>query len=62
MMFKWYLSGTKELVEFLKEEIDAENQVQKQVQIPKQIDGFQVKFDGAEVELTKDLGSEKYIF
>lgn len=53
------ISGEKELVEFLAEEIVAERKAQKVKSLPTDIDGFKVKLDGADVELIKDLGNEK---
>lgn len=52
------ISGEKELVEFLAEEIVAERKAQKSKSIPSEIDGFKVKFDGAEVTLAKNSGKE----
>ncbi len=54
-----YLPGEKELVEFLTEEISAERKSQKTKTLPTEIDGFKVKLDGAEVELTKQTEKEK---
>lgn len=51
--------GEKELVEFLAEEISAERKAQKTKTLPAEIDGFKVKLDGAEVELTKQTEKEK---
>lgn len=45
-------------MDFLKEEVNSEQEVQKQVQIPTEIDGFKVKLTGAEVELLKQSGDE----
>jgi complement component 1 Q subcomponent-binding protein, mitochondrial len=53
------VSGERELVDFLAEEITAERKAQKSKTIPSDIDGFKVKLDGAEVELIKDMGNEK---
>lgn len=53
------ISGERELVEFLSEEIVAERKAQKQKTLPAHIDGFKVKLDAAEVEFIKDSGSEK---
>lgn len=53
------ISGEKELVEFLAEEIVAERKAQKAKTLPADIDGFKVKLDGADVELSKDMGNEK---
>jgi len=53
--------GERELVEFLTEEIVAEKKGQKVKTISTEIDGFKVKLDGAEVELTKQTDKEKII-
>ncbi|XP_018897713.1 complement component 1 Q subcomponent-binding protein, mitochondrial isoform X2 [Bemisia tabaci] len=53
-----HTKGEKELAEFLTEEIDAEKKLQKQKTIPSEIEGFQVKLEGAEVTLTKKNGDE----
>lgn len=53
------MPGEKELVEFLTEEILAEKKAQKVKTVPTELDGFKVKLDGAEVELTKQIGNEK---
>lgn len=58
---KIHTKGEKELVEFLAEEIVAERKAQKSKTIPSDIDGFKVKFDGAEVELIKQTDKEKII-
>ncbi|KAI5631190.1 mitochondrial glycoprotein domain-containing protein [Phthorimaea operculella] len=50
--------GERELVEFLTEEIVAERKAQKMKTLPTELDGFIVKTDGAEVELTKQLKDE----
>lgn len=52
--------GERELVEFLAEEIAAERKAQKKKTLPAEIDGFKVKLDGADVELIKDAGGEKW--
>lgn len=54
-----YFPGEKELVEFLAEEIVVERKAGKSKKIPSEIDGFKVKFEGAEVELTKQSDKEK---
>lgn len=54
-------SGERELVEFLQDEIAAEKKAQKVSKIPTEIDGFKVKLDGAEVELTKQGDKEKIV-
>lgn len=56
---KKYITGERELVEFLTEEIVAERKAQKSQTIPTELDGFKVKLDGAEVELIKDTPKEK---
>lgn len=57
-----YLSGERELVEFLTEEILAERKAQKIKTVQTSLDGFTVKLDGAEVELTKQSEKEKQVF
>jgi len=49
----------RELVEFLTEEITAERKAQKIKTIPADLDGFQVKLDGAEIELVKKTEKEE---
>lgn len=53
--------GERELVEFLAEEIGAEKKAQKSKTIPAEVDGFKVKLNGADVELTKALENEKVV-
>lgn len=53
-----HTKGEKELVEFLTEEIVAERKAQKTKALPKEVDGFAVKADGAEVVLSKQLKDE----
>ncbi|KAJ2937988.1 hypothetical protein O0L34_g14442 [Tuta absoluta] len=53
-----HTKGERELVEFLTEEIVAERKAQKLKTLPTELDGFIVKTDGAEVELTKQLKDE----
>jgi len=48
--------GELELVEFLKEEIVAERKTIKT--IPSELNGFKVKLDGADIELTKTTDNE----
>lgn len=48
-------------MEFLTEEIVAEKKAQKSSTLPTDVDGFKVKLDGSEVELSKTLGKEKII-
>lgn len=50
--------GEKELVTFLSEEIAAERKSHQIKTIPSEVDGFQVKLDGSEVTLTKNLADE----
>ncbi|XP_063222087.1 complement component 1 Q subcomponent-binding protein, mitochondrial isoform X3 [Bacillus rossius redtenbacheri] len=50
--------GERELIEFLSEEIANEQKAQKSKPIPKELDGFQIKFEGSEVELLKQAGDE----
>lgn len=45
-------------MEFLTEEIVAERKAQKTKTLPKEVDGFTVKGDGAEVVLSKKLADE----
>lgn len=45
----------EELADFLKEEIPAEQNVQKFKTIPTEINGFQAGLNGSEVSLTKTL-------
>lgn len=58
MNFLFTLSGEKALIEFLQEEIASEKE-NLAAHLPSQLDGFQIKFDGAEVELAKQSGDEK---
>ncbi|EDV36997.1 uncharacterized protein Dana_GF13236 [Drosophila ananassae] len=51
----------RELVEFLTEEIVAERKVQKGKTVPSTLDGFSVKLNGADVELTKQTDKEKVV-
>lgn len=53
-----YLTGERELVEFLTEEIVAERKAQKVKTLPTEVDGFKVQGSGAEVVLTKTLKDE----
>ncbi|XP_053609562.1 complement component 1 Q subcomponent-binding protein, mitochondrial isoform X1 [Plodia interpunctella] len=50
--------GERELVEFLTEEIVAERKAQKVKTLPKEVEGFVVQGDGAEVVLSKQLKDE----
>ncbi|XP_058455403.1 complement component 1 Q subcomponent-binding protein, mitochondrial isoform X2 [Malaya genurostris] len=54
-------SGERELVEFLTEEIIAEKKSQKKKKIPLEIDGFEIKLNGADVEMQKQTNNEKII-
>lgn len=54
-----HTKGEQQLIEFLKEEIAAEKNVQKGKAIPTEIDGFTVTLNGADVELTKQTDKEK---
>jgi len=56
-----HAKGERELVEFLTEEILAERKAQKIKTIPTEVDGFKVKLDGAEVELSKQAANEKIV-
>lgn len=58
MNFLFPISGEKALIEFLQEEIASEKE-NLAAHLPSQLDGFQIKFDGAEVELTKQSDDEK---
>lgn len=51
-------TGEKALIEFLHEEIETEKG-SLAGHLPSQLDGFQIKFDAAEVELTKSAANEK---
>lgn len=50
-------TGERELVEFLNDEIAAEKQAIQKVST--ELDGFKVTFDGANVELSKQIEKEK---
>ncbi|XP_055547355.1 complement component 1 Q subcomponent-binding protein, mitochondrial isoform X1 [Wyeomyia smithii] len=56
-----HTKGERELVEFLTEEIVAEKKVQQKVKIPTEIEGFQIKLNGADVEMQKTTSKEKII-
>lgn len=56
-----HTKGERELVEFLTEEIVAEKKAQKKKTLPTEIDGFKVKLNGADVELTKHTDKEKIV-
>ncbi|XP_073845806.1 complement C1q binding protein P32 [Musca autumnalis] len=56
-----HTKGERELVEFLTEEILAERKAQKTKTVPTTLEGFAVKLDGSEVELTKQGEKEKII-
>lgn len=56
-----HTKGERELVEFLTEEIVAEKKAQKEQTLPIEIEGFQVKLNGADVELTKHTEKEKIV-
>lgn len=56
-----HTKGERELVEFLTEEIVAEKKAQKKKTLPAEIDGFKVKLNGADVELTKQTDKEKIV-
>ncbi|XP_013186962.2 complement component 1 Q subcomponent-binding protein, mitochondrial [Amyelois transitella] len=53
-----HTKGERELVEFLTEEIVAERKAQKVKTLPKEVEGFTVQGDGAEVVLSKQLKDE----
>lgn len=48
-------------MEFLTEEILAERKAQKVKTIPTEIDGFKASLNGAEVTLTKQTETEKFV-
>lgn len=50
----------KALIEFLQEEIETEKS-SLAGHFPSQLDSFQIKYDGSEVELSKKAGSESYV-
>ncbi|XP_031637760.1 complement component 1 Q subcomponent-binding protein, mitochondrial [Contarinia nasturtii] len=52
--------GEKALIEFLKDEIESEKSTLAG-HLPSDLNGFRIKFDVAEVELTKSLPDEKVI-
>lgn len=54
----WF-AGESALVDFLKEEIEAEK-ANVASHLPSQVDGFQIKYTGADVELTKQASGEKW--
>uniref|UniRef100_A0A336M6W5 CSON013048 protein n=1 Tax=Culicoides sonorensis TaxID=179676 RepID=A0A336M6W5_CULSO len=56
-----HTKGERELVEFLAEEIGAEKKAQKSKTIPAELEGFKVKLNGAEVEMTKATENEKIV-
>nr|CAG4652046.1 EOG090X0APE [Triops cancriformis] len=56
-----HTKGDKELVEFLAEEIQAEKRNQKSKSVPTNFDGFEVKANGAELELSKKFNDETII-
>lgn len=56
-----HTKGERELVEFLTEEIVAEKKVQKKETLPTEIGGFQIKLNGADVEMEKTTPKEKII-
>lgn len=60
MWFIASITGERELVEFLTEEILNERKAQKIKSVPSTLDGFTVKLNGAEVELIKQTDKEKY--
>lgn len=55
-----HTKGEGELVNFLREEIAAEKKAMKMKTLPKDLDGFVIKTDGADLELTKS-GPEETI-
>lgn len=53
--------GERELVEFLAEEITSERKAGKAKKMPTDVEGFQVKTNGAEVEMTKQNDKERIV-
>ncbi|KNC21664.1 hypothetical protein FF38_09769 [Lucilia cuprina] len=60
-MKRMHTKGERELVEFLTEEILAERKAQKIKTVPTTLEGFTVKLNGAEVELSKQAEKEKIV-
>lgn len=56
-----HTKGERELVEFLTEEIVAEKKAQKNKTLPIEVNGFQVKLNGADVKLIKHMDREKIV-
>nr|CAG4641081.1 EOG090X0APE [Eulimnadia texana] len=54
-----HTKGDQELVEFLSEEIAAEKKNQKATRLPSNLEGFDVKLNGAELSLTKKFNDEQ---
>lgn len=46
-------------MEFLTEEIDAERKGSSKVKLPSNLEGFDVKLNGAEIELSKKFNDEQ---
>lgn len=55
-----FVLAETDLAEFLKEEIPAEQNVQKFKTIPTEIDGFTAGLNGSEVSLRKTLDNDTY--
>lgn len=53
--------GERELVEFLAEEITSERKAGKAKKMPTDVEGFHVKTNGAEVEMTKQNDKERIV-
>lgn len=54
-----FLTAEKDIVDFLTEEIATEKKTSKKHGvIPKELDGFKIESDGAEVTFTKNSGNE----
>lgn len=60
-LFNYLFVGEKALIEFLQEEIEQEKG-SLAGHLPSQLENFQIKYDGADVELTKSIGSEKLVW
>ncbi|XP_053691674.1 complement component 1 Q subcomponent-binding protein, mitochondrial, partial [Sabethes cyaneus] len=61
LLSKFIKACERELVEFLAEEIVAEKKVQKKETLPKEIGGFQIKLNGADIEMEKITAREKIL-
>lgn len=54
-----FLAGDKELIEFLTEEIAVEKKTGKSKGVYSNLDGFEVKQNGAEITLSKKFNDEE---